>query len=497
MARRLYLGLDQGTTGTTAILFDEHWRLVGRGYQEIRQYYPRAGWVEHDPEEIWYSALSAVRQAMNAAGAVPRDIRCLGLDHEGESVVVWEKTTGKPVYPAIVWQDRRTAAYADSLKADYESAIREKTGLLIDPYFSATKLKWILDRVDLDRSASKNGRLLAGTMDVWLNWKLTGGKFLRTDASTASRTMLYHLQKGAWDWDILDLMGLAPCILPEIGDSAAYFGETDPEAFLDICCPITGVMVDQQAALLGQACIAPGTVKTTYGTGCFMLMNSGETPVLSESGLLTTVAWQLDGKRTYALDGGIYIAGAATQWLRDGAGIISDASQTEGMALRAGGNGGLYFVPSFTGLAAPYWDSYARGMMIGITGGTSQDHIVRATLESTAYQVKDVLDVMARDSGVPITVMRCDGGSTCNRFLMQFQADILNIPLEIPEISDTTALGAAYMAAIGVGDFSSLWEAADHWKRRCRYEPTMSADQRQSLLHHWHRAVERARNWAE
>ena len=496
MVRKYYLGIDQGTTGVTAILFDECWNVAAHGYREITQLYPCAGWVEHDAEELWDALRFAVRQAIMLAGARPEDIRCLGLDHEGESVVVWDAVTGRPVYPAIVWQDRRTAAEADMLKQTHGAFIRERTGLTPDAYFSATKLQWILDRVDPTRERSKGRQLLAGTMDAWLIWKMTGGRVHCTDASTASRTMLYNLHTQDWDDDILALMNIERGLLPEIHDSASYFGVTDADEFLGIRCEITGVMADQQAALFGQACTAPGRIKITYGTGCFMLVHTGSRPVQSQHGILTTVAWRIKGKDEYALDGGSYIAGAATQWLRDGLKIISSAAETEEMARRAGNNGDVYFVPAFTGLTAPYWDSYARGTLIGVTGGTTREHIVRAALESTAYQAKDILDAVMKEVKTPIESIRCDGGSTCNAFLMQFQADIFGLPLEVPEIRETTALGAAYMAALGAGELSSPDEVAEHWRLCRRYEPRMSADERDFLLSQWHRAVERSGEWA-
>ncbi len=490
-----YLGLDQGTTGVTALLFDEHWRPAARGYRELRQIYPRPGWVEHDAVDIWQSVCAAVAQAMEMAGAAPADIRCIGLDHEGESVVMWDKLTGAPIANTIVWQDRRTTGYAEELAAAHGALIRQRTGLHVDSYFSALKLRWLLRNVPAARELLAQGRLLAGTMDTWMVWKLTGGKAHVTDASTASRTMLLNLQQGDWDEELLSLLDIPREILPTICDSAHDHGLSDPEAFLGIRAPVSGVVNDQQAALFGQACTAPGAVKTTYGTGCFMLMNTGDRPAFSDNGILTTVGWQIAGRRTFALDGGIYIAGAATQWLRDGLKIIESAAQTEAMALAAGSNSGLYFVPAFTGLAAPYWDSHARGMMIGITGGTTREQVVRATLESTAYQVKDVLDVMEKDSGVPIAAMRCDGGATANGFLMQFQSDILGIPLHVPEVADTTALGAAFMAAIGVGDMKSEKDLAAYWRLGRSYEPKMSADERENLLFDWHRAVARAKEW--
>ncbi len=495
--KKYFLGLDQGTTGTTAILFDENWKLVSRGYQEIRQIYPKAGWVEHDAIDIWHATKAAVKSAMVQAGAQPSDIACIGLDHEGESVVMWDKLSGEPIYNAIVWQDRRTARYADILAEEHGDLIRERTCLMVDSYFSALKLHWLMENVPEAKSLLAQDRLLAGTMDTWLVWKMTHGKLHVTDASTASRTMMLNMRSGDWDQDVLDIVGVDRKILPTICDSAMLYGYTDPIDFCGINVPIAGILVDQQAALFGQACITPGTIKTTYGTGCFMLMNTGDTPVYSPNGILTTVAWQIKGNRSYALDGGIYISGAATQWLRDGLKIIKSASETEAMALAAGNNGGLYFVPAFTGLAAPYWDSYARGMMIGITAGTTREQVVRATLESTAYQVCDLVQLMQKDSNVPITVMRCDGGATANNFLMQFQSDILGIPLNVPEIIDTTALGAAYMAAIGIGAFNSPAELTSKWRVDRIFEPKMSVDQREFLLADWHRAVERARNWAQ
>ena len=495
--KKYYLALDQGTTGSTAILFDEKWHLSARGYKETTQIYPQPGWVEHNPVEIWQSMLEAIQQALDIAGANISQVASVGLDHEGESIVLWDKLTGQPVYNAIVWQDRRTARYADQLKEKSGTMIREKTGIDPDAYFSATKIKWILDNVPEAKALLKQGRLLEGNMDAWMVWKMTHGHVHVTDASTASRTMLLNIHTGQWDDDILALLDIDKSILPTICDSAMVFGHTDPLDFGGADIPISGILNDQQAALFGQACLAPGTIKTTYGTGCFMFMNTGDKPVDSPNGILTTVAWKLNNKMTFALDGGIYITGAATQWLRDGLQIIKSASETEAMATSIKDTGGVYFVPAFTGLAAPHWDSYARGTMVGITGGTKREHIVRATLESTAYQVKDILDVMEKDSKVPISVMRCDGGATVNNFLMQFQADILGIPIDLPKINETTALGAAYMSALGIGDFTSIDEIAGHWELAKHIEPHMSSDQRDSLMYDWHKAVERAKNWIE
>lgn len=494
---KYYLGLDQGTTGVTAILFDERWQQAARGYREIRQIYPQPGWVEHDATDIWEAACFAVNQALRTVSATGADILCVGLDHEGESVVLWDSATGLPLANTIVWQDRRTAEAAERLAETHGALIREKTGLHVDSYFSALKLRWLLDHVPEAKNLLAQGRLMAGNMDAWLVWKMSGGQAHVTDPSTASRTMLMNLHSCSWDQDVLDIFEIPQQILPEIRNSASLFAFADADSFCGISAPISGMVNDQQAALFGQTCFAPGTVKTTYGTGCFMLMNTGSKPIYSENGIVTTVGWRLDGKTTYALDGGIYISGAATQWLRDGLKIIRSASETEAMAISAGSNGGVYFVPAFTGLAAPYWDSYARGTMVGITAGTTAEHIVRATLESTAYQVSDLLKAMESDSGVPITAMRCDGGAVVNGFLMQFQSDILNLPVHIPAITDTTALGSAFMAAIGADLCGSPEELTRHWQLKHIYEPKMSEDQRQHLLQRWHKAVDCARNWAE
>lgn len=497
LAVRYYLGVDQGTTGTTALLLDENLAVRGRGYRELRQYYPRPGWVEHDPVEIWKSVLDAARQAMEQAGARADEISCVGLDHQGETCLIWDKKTGKPVYPAIVWQDRRTAEDADRLAQEHGAMIRERTGLMADAYFSATKLGWLLENVPDLRRKSVDSEVLAGTLDSWLLWNMTGGRAHCTDPSTASRTMLFHLEQGCWDGEMLGLMNIPLNILPEIRESAGYFGTTDPETFLGISAPITAMLVDQQAALFGQRCYYPGQAKATYGTGCFLLMNTGDTPVRIPTQLLTTVAWRLGGKTTYALDGGVYIAGAAIQWLRDGLELIRSPGETELLAEQAETNGGMYFVPAFAGLAAPHWDQYARGTIVGLTAGVTKAQFVRATLESVAYQVKDNLDAMEAASGIAIPSIRADGGMAKNRFLMQFQADILGVPVEVPQVVDTTALGAALCAALGHGVFSNLSELCGRpMEQRC-YEPTMSEDQRQYWMHQWHRAVERSLHWEE
>ena len=497
MKDRYIMALDQGTTSARCILYDRQGKQVSIAQKEFRQIYPQAGWVEHDPMDIWSTQIGVAQEALLKIDATYKNIDAIGSTNQRETTVVWDRHTGEPIYNAIVWQDRRMARYADDLTEKHGELIREKTGLMADSYFSGPKIKWIIDNVEGVKDKIKEGRALAGTLDTWLIWKMTHGKVHVTDCSTASRTMMFNIHDGKWDDEILDILGISKSILPEICDSATVFGYTDPLDFLGASIPISGSVVDQQAALFGQACFTPGSIKCTYGTGCFMLMNTGDKAVYSKNGLLTTVAWRLNKKMSFALDGGIYITGAATQWLRDGIKIINSASETEQMAYDAGSNGGVYFVPAFSGLAAPHWDSYARGTMVGITGGTTREHIVRATLEATAYQVKDNLDVMNMDASMPITVLRADGGAAANKFLMQFQADLIGIPVDVPEIKDTTALGAAQLAALGAGEFDSIEQMEGTWKLAKRYEPKMSVDERESLLYNWHRAVERAKNWSE
>lgn len=493
---KYFLGIDQGTTGVTALLFDRNYAPVSRGYREITQYYPNPLWVEHDPAEIFEAVCAATREALAEANAAPSDILAIGIDHEGESVALWDKETGKPVYPAIVWQDKRTAARAKALNEAMGDLFRAKTGLMPDSYFSATKIEWILKNVPECGELYAQNRLLAGNMDAWLLYCITGGKAHKTDASTASRTLLYNMEQGVWDRELCEIFDIDTAILPEIGDTGRYFGTADPDAFCGICAPVTALINDQQAALLGQGCVSLGMVKTTYGTGCFMLMNTGDAPVCSKNGLIPTVAWQFGGKRTFALDGGVYVAGAATQWLRDGLGIISSAKESAALARSVQDNGGLYFVPAFSGLAAPYSDPFATGLMVGLTGGTTRAHVVRATEEAIAYQVADLAGAMESDTGIPILQMRCDGGAVRDDFLMQFQADMLNLPLEIPSCAEATARGTAFAAAVGLGmadpcDATALFEA------KTRYEPQMEPQKRRSLLEGWHRATERAKGWYE
>ncbi|NGP45381.1 glycerol kinase GlpK [Bacillaceae bacterium SIJ1] len=495
--KKYFIGLDQGTTGTTTLILDEAWNIHSQGYMEHTQYYPQPGWVEHDPLEIWEKTKESIRMALEKGYLRLNEITAMGLDNQGETVVVWDKTTGMPIYNAIVWQDRRTAQEADRLQAEWGDVIKEKTGVIVESYFSALKIKWVLDEVEGAREKAEKGELLAGTIDTWLIWKMTAGKLHMTDYSTASRTMLMNIHDGCWDEDILERLTIPKSMMAEIRSSSEYYGETEPASFMGAKVPIAGSVVDQQAALFGQACFEPGTVKTTYGTGCFMLMNTGEKIVDSPNGLLTTVAWGLDGKMSYALDGGIYITGAAIQWLRDGLNIIETAQETENLARSVPDNGGVYFVPAFVGLAAPHWDQYARGTMIGITGGTTKAHIVRATLESIAYQVKENMEVMEKDSGIKIQVMRVDGGPVVNDFLMQFQADLLGIPIDVPMITETTALGAAYLAGMAVGEFDNLEAISAKWKLSKRYMPKIDEGERQQIMNRWRRAVERSKNWIE
>ncbi len=493
---KYYLGVDQGTTGVCAVLFDKNWKPVAKGYEEVNTYYPAPGHSEHDPIQIFEAVKTATAMALRNAKASPDDIIALGLDHEGESILLWDIETGKPVYPVIVWQDRRTAERAKEIAASHGDLIRERTMLSPDSYFSATKIEWVLKHIPEAAELQRKGRLLAGNMDAWLLFQMTGGICHATDASTASRTMLYNVNWQVWDPEICHIFGIDPAILPEVGDSFRHFGESDPDKFLGIKAPITALLNDQQAALLGQGCIKQGTVKTTYGTGCFMLMQTGTIPILSKNKLVPTVAWQAGDEQSFALDGGIYTAGSATRWLKNGLKIIKSAKECSDLALSVKDNGGLYFVPAFNGLAAPHWDPYATGMMIGLTPAITAAHVVRATSEAIAYQVADLAAAMEKDAGMPVTFMRCDGGAAGDKFLMQFQADMLGATLEVPTFTEASALGAALGAAIGMGE-ADLATAENLPRECCHYEPCISADQRASLLCNWHRAVERAKEWRE
>ena len=499
LGRKFYIGIDQGTTGTTCLLLNEDWNVAAETHLEHRQYYPKPGWVEHDPEELVSCVREAAESAMRAAGVNASEVVCAGIDNQGETVVAWDRETGAPVCPAIVWQDRRTSSFTEELPPRMVSAIRELTGLQPDAYFGATKLRWILDNVPEARTLLGEGRLMAGPSDSWFLWKLTGGRVFATDVSTASRTMLFNIHTMQWDQGLLDYFGIPRGILPEVRNSAEIYGSavfTGADG-VPAEIPLSANLVDQEAALFGQACLSEGMVKTTYGTGCFMVMHTGTRPVFSGAGLLTSIAWKLrDRPAKFELDGGIYAAGSVITWMKDHLKILESAKETDALCGSVEDTAGVVFVPALTGLAAPWWDAFARGMIIGITPGTERAHIVRAAMESIAYQVKDILDQMERDSGIRVRAMRADGGITNSSFMMQFQADILGIPVDVPVISETTALGTAYMAAYGAGEFTDLSEIEANWKLKKRYEPRMSAEERKERMQRWHDAVGRCRGWA-
>lgn len=497
MRKQYVLALDQGTTSSRAILFGYDGLPVAQLNREFPQLYPQPGWVEHDPMAIWESQIGVARQLLQQTGVTAAEICAIGITNQRETTVVWDAATGEPIYNAIVWQCRRTAPYCDELKRQgWEERIRSKTGLVIDAYFSGTKVKWILDNVPGARERAQRGELRFGTVDSWLIFKLTGGKVHATDYSNASRTMLFNIHTLKWDDEILELMQIPASMLPEVLPSGALYGETDP-GLLGGAVPVAGVAGDQQAALFGQTCFEPGEAKNTYGTGCFVLMNTGDRPFTSKSGLLTTIAWGLAGKVQYALEGSIFIAGAAVQWLRDELRLIDRAAETEALALSVPDTGGVYLVPAFVGLGAPYWDPYARGTIVGLTRGSGRAHIVRAALESMCYQTRDVLGAMESDSGIRLTALKVDGGATANQFLMQFQADILECPVERPAVSETTALGAAYLAGLTTGFWSSQEELRTRWALDRRFAPSMPPERSSVLYAGWRRAVDRARTWAE
>jgi len=491
------LALDQGTTSSRAILFDEQACMVAVAQKEFTQIFPKPGWVEHHPEEIWSSQLEVAREVVARANIHPSDVTAIGITNQRETTVVWDKISGQPVYNAIVWQDRRTAAICDELKSQgLEDYVRQNTGLVIDAYFSGTKVKWILDHVPGAREKAENGQLLFGTIDTWLIWKLTGGKVHATDYSNASRTLMYNIISLKWDETLLQALSVPAAMLPEVRPSSGSFGHTHPDVFFDLEVPVSGVAGDQQAALFGQACFEPGMAKNTYGTGCFMLLNTGTEPVHSSNGLLTTIAWGMEGKVEYALEGSVFIAGAAIQWLRDGLKIIDSAPDAEYYAMKVPDTGGVYVVPAFAGLGAPYWDMYARGAVFGITRGTNKAHLIRATLESLAYQTLDVLEAMQHDAGLKLVSLRVDGGASANNLLMQFQSDILQVEVERPSFIETTALGAAYLAGIHAGVYSKDQIAAHRGVDR-KFLPAMPDDRRAKLIKGWHKAVERTRGWEE
>ncbi len=485
------LSIDQGTTSSRAIVFDAAGKAHATAQKEFAQHYPNDGWVEHDAEEIWSTTLDVCRQASAAVGV--KSIAAIGITNQRETTIIWDRGTGKPVYRAIVWQDRRTAEHCDALRAaGHEDLVARKTGLLLDPYFSATKIAWILDNVDGARAKAERGDLAFGTVDCFLLWRLTGGREHATDATNASRTMLFDIHSQSWDEELLDLFRVPRVMLPEVRDCAAHFGETQAE-LLGRTISVTGIAGDQQAAAVGQACFSPGMIKSTYGTGCFVLVNTGDQAVRSRNRLLTTVCYRLDGKVTYAIEGSIFVAGAAVQWLRDSLGLIQSASETEALASRLADNRGVYLVPAFTGLGAPHWDAHARGGLFGITRDTGVAEIVRATVESVCYQTRDLLQAVANDGATSLTALRVDGGMVANNWLMQFLADIVDLRVERPVVTETTALGAAYLAGVQTGVFDSLDDVTANWRQDRSFEPGMDASERERLVAGWSKAVSRVR----
>ncbi len=493
LAVKHILALDQGTTSSRAIVFNHHGHVVSAAQREFQQIYPQPGWVEHDPLEIWTAQLNVAKQALRKAGLTANDIAAIGITNQRETTVVWDRTTGKPICNAIVWQDRRTASACDRLKArGLAPMIRRKTGLVVDAYFSATKLQWILNRIPGAKQRARAGELAFGTIDSWLVWQLTNGRRHVTDASNASRTMLFNIHTGAWDEELLRLFGVPRAILPDVRSSSEVYGETQ---LLGGAIPIAGIAGDQQAALFGQICTRPGMVKNTYGTGCFMLMHTGGKPIVSKNNLLTTVAWRLGDRTEYALEGSIFIAGAIVQWLRDGLGIIKSSGEIEALAAQVPDTGGVFLVPALAGLGAPHWDAHARGLIIGLTRGTTRAHIARAALEGIAYQTAEVLHAMENDAGIKLKELRVDGGACVNNLLMQFQADLLGVPVVRPRVAETTALGAAYLAGLGVGFWKDQKEIATHWETDRHFLPVMKPAQRKQLRTGWSRALARAKNW--
>ena len=491
---KFILALDQGTTSSRAILFGQNGAIRAMAQQEFPQHYPRPGWVEHDGMEIWNSQISVAVEAIARAGVDAAGIEAIGITNQRETTLVWDRSTGRPVCPALVWQDRRTADFCDELRSGgYSEMVREKTGLVIDPYFSGTKLKWILDQIPGARAAARKGKLAFGTVDSWLLWNLTGGKVHATDPSNASRTMLYNIHDLVWDEALLGLLDIPREMLPEVRSSSEIYGHTLPGLF-GTGIPVAGIAGDQQAALFGQGCTTPGLVKNTYGTGCFLVMHTGNRPVSSRNHLLSTIAWQIQGETSYALEGSIFIGGAVVQWLRDGLGLIATSSEIEQLA--GTDNGGIYLVPAFTGLGAPHWDPHARGMVTGITRGTTKAHLARAALESIAFQTMDVLGAMEADCGSPILELRVDGGATANNLLMQFQADILGVAVVRPRVTETTALGAAFLAGIATGFWEGAGGPGGAWQPDRRFLPAMGPDEVSRLKKGWQRAIRAAKAWS-
>ncbi|RXQ97346.1 glycerol kinase [Ancylomarina salipaludis] len=495
MNEKFILSLDQGTTSSRAIVFNKKGEIVSSAQKELTQIFPQPGWVEHDAIEIWSTQAGVAAEAIVRAGVNGLSLAGIGITNQRETTVVWDRETSQPIYNAIVWQDRRTAKYCDQLKKDgYADMIQDKTGLIIDSYFSGTKVKWILDNVEGAREKADAGKLAFGTIDSWLIWNLTQGKVHVTDVTNASRTLLYNIKTLEWDTEMLELLNIPVNMLPEVKSSSEVYGHTVSTLFAH-AVPISGLAGDQQAASFGQMCLKPGLVKNTYGTGCFMLCNTGNRPVKSKNNLLTTIAWQINGETTYALEGSIFMGGAIVQWLRDGLGIIKTSSEVEVLAKTVDDNGGVFMVPALTGLGAPHWDQYARGTIVGLTRGSTAAHIARAALEGIAFQVRDVLKAMEADADIKINELRVDGGAATNNLLMQFQADILNVPVSRPKISETTALGAAYLAGLAVGFWNGVGDIQHQWGMDRKFESQMSKDETQLLIEGWDKALDRSKNW--
>lgn len=498
MDKKYIMALDQGTTSSRAILFNHAGEIVKVAQQEFDQIYPKAGWVEHDPMQIWGTQMGVARQVLESAGVRPQEVAAMGITNQRETTVVWDKNTGKPVYNAIVWQCRRTAPITDDLKRrGLEDYIKQTTGLVVDAYFSGTKIKWILDNVEGAREKAENGDLLFGTIDTWVLWNLTRGKVHVTDYSNASRTMIFNIHELDWDNRMLEELDIPRSMLPEPRPSSEIYGVTDPNTFGGAEIPIAGIAGDQQAALFGQACYGEGMAKNTYGTGCFMLMNTGEKAVASENGLLTTIAWGIDGKVNYALEGSIFIGGAIIQWLRDELRLIADAADSEYFASKVDDTNGVYIVPAFVGLGAPHWDMYARGTIVGLTRGANRDHLTRAALESIAYQTRDVLEAMQEDSRIDLKELKVDGGAVANNFLMQFQSDLLGVPVHRPEVIETTALGAAYLAGLAVGFWRDMDEISEKWNVDRVFTPEMDEEHKEKIYKGWKKAVGRSLKWED
>ncbi|MGL5693099.1 MAG: glycerol kinase GlpK [Peptostreptococcaceae bacterium] len=498
MSKKYIMALDQGTTSSRAILFDKEGNIIATSQKEFTQIYPNPGWVEHNPMEIWGSQSGVMREVLETNSISPDEIAAIGITNQRETTIVWDKNTGKPVYNAIVWQCRRTSEICDEIDAKgYKGIIKDKTGLILDAYFSGTKIKWILDNVEGAREKAENGELLFGTVDTWLTWNLTRGKVHVTDYSNASRTMLYNIKELKWDDEILELLNIPKSMLPEVKPSSCVYGHTDEHMLAGAEIPIAGMAGDQQAALFGQTCFEEGSAKNTYGTGCFMLMNTGEKPVESQNGLLTTIAWGVDGKVEYALEGSIFIGGAVIQWLRDELKVLYNAKESQFYAESVKDTNGVYVVPAFAGLGAPHWNMYARGCVMGLTRGANREHLVRASLESIAYQVKDVLHAMEEDSGLKLAGLKVDGGASANDFLMQFQSDILDTNINRPKVVETTALGAAYLAGLAVGFYESKDDIKNSWIIDREFTPDMEDSNRSKLYKRWKKAVQRSLDWAK